>query len=245
MQDINFFDEADYFNDGGGLMDQRARKSLALMASIKDREIKKVLDVGCGTGFFTTKMKDLIKPEELWGTDISKKALKHSKKLGIKVKKADLNKKFDFKDNYFDLVNCGEVIEHIYNPDNLLKEINRVMAPGGYLIITTPNLASWLNRVIFLFGIQPFFTEVSTENKTLGYSFLKRFVDKGKPIGHVRVMTLQAFKDILKYHGFEIVSVKGAYVPFRFIKHFDVFFSVFPSLSSVMLIKARKLETKK
>lgn len=244
MKQINFFDEADYFDEGGGILDQRATKSLDLMKEIKDREIKKVLDVGCGTGYFTMKMKELLRPEELWGTDLSNKALKHSKTLGIKVKKADLNKKFDFKSNYFDLINCGEVIEHIYNPDNLLREINRVLSPGGYLIITTPNLASWINRLVFLFGVQPFFTEVSTENKRLGYSVLTRFVGEGKPLGHVRVMTLAAFKDLLEYHGFEIVSVRGAGVPFGAIRPFDKLFSVFPPLSSVMLIKARKKEIK-
>lgn len=238
MKLINFFDEADYFNVDSAIIDDRAKKSLRLMREIPNRP-KKVLDVGCGTGFFTSKIKK-VTGAEVYGIDISKKALKLARKHGIRTGLADLNKRFPFKDGEFDMVNCGEVIEHMYNPDNLLREINRVLKKGGYLVITTPNLASWLNRIALALGIQPFFTEVSTENKNLGHSFLRKFVDNGRPMGHLRVMTLNALKDILRHSGFRIIKVKGAYVPFRGIKYFDSIFSIFPSLSSVLVVLARK-----
>lgn len=44
------------------------------------------------------------------------------------------------------------VIEHLINPDNAISEAYRVLKPGGFLIIATPNQASWVNRVLLLFG---------------------------------------------------------------------------------------------
>ena len=55
------------------------------------------------------------------------------------------------------------MIEHLYNPDHMLEECRRVLKPGGLLIISTPNLQAWYNRILFLFGVQPIFYEVSHE----------------------------------------------------------------------------------
>lgn len=240
MKTQNFFDEADYFDEKKEILDDRAKTSLQLIRKAKKNILlNKVLDVGCGTGFFSSKIKEVARAE-VYGIDFSKKALKHAKGYGIKTKRADLNSRIPFNNSEFDMVNCGEVIEHMYNPDNLLREIHRVLKPDGYLLITTPNLASWYNRIALLLGIQPFFTEISTENKRLGYSFLKRFVDNGKPIGHVRIITLKGLKDLLKFHNFKVIEVRGAYVPFRYIRFFDRFFRNFPSLSSVLIILAKK-----
>ena len=58
-----------------------------------------------------------------------------------------------FGDETFDLVIFSEVIEHFYNsPKPVLAEINRVLVPGGWLILTTPNVVSMANRKRFLLG---------------------------------------------------------------------------------------------
>ena len=51
----------------------------------------------------------------------------------------DLDKKFPFKDNYAENIVAGELIEHLLNPHEFLKECYRVIKPGGRLILTTPN----------------------------------------------------------------------------------------------------------
>jgi len=61
-----------------------------------------------------------------------------------------------FKDNIFDLVTCSEVLEHIAEPKKALKEMYRVLKPGGRLLISTPNRFAaefwvklfWLPRAI-------------------------------------------------------------------------------------------------
>ena len=112
----------------------------------------------------------------------------------------------------------------------------------GYFYISTPNLASWFNRVIFLFGYQPFFTEISNEDKTLGLKFTQAFTKNRAPLGHIRVFTLKGLIDLLEYHGFVIMNKYGGkieYLP-RFMKPFDKFFSNFPYLASDLFVVARK-----
>jgi len=58
-----------------------------------------------------------------------------------KNKKADYfydGTTFPFQDNEFDSVITNEVFEHVFNPDNFLREIYRVLKPGGILLITVP-----------------------------------------------------------------------------------------------------------
>jgi SAM-dependent methyltransferase len=57
----------------------------------------------------------------------------------------------------FDVVFAGEVIEHMYDDTRFLHEIHRILAPGGMLSLTTPNLFFLVNRVIMPFGRMPHF----------------------------------------------------------------------------------------
>ncbi len=54
-----------------------------------------------------------------------------------------------------------EVIEHLYNSDLVISEIYRILKRNGILILSTPNLASWINRLVLLLGYQPFSHDVS------------------------------------------------------------------------------------
>lgn len=51
-----------------------------------------------------------------------------------------------FQDNFFDTVTAGELIEHLENPEAFVREVNRVLVRQGFLILTTPNRKSWVNR---------------------------------------------------------------------------------------------------
>ena len=64
-------------------------------------------------------------------------------------------------DSSVDIVIMSELIEHLVDPDRHLDEAWRVLRPGGTLLLSTPNLAAWYNRVLLACGIQPLFTEVS------------------------------------------------------------------------------------
>jgi len=58
-----------------------------------------------------------------------------------------------FANDEFDVAFCSEVLEHIANPQEVVKEIFRILRPGGILILSTPNSAFWIYRLASIFGI--------------------------------------------------------------------------------------------
>ena len=105
----------------------------------------KVLDVGAGAGAFSQRLTDLgynvtaldSDPEKWIPTEIPFLQLNIDAGIAGSVQKM------------FDAVCCLEVIEHVENPWNLLREIYSVVEPGGYLLLSTPNITSFLSRSIF------------------------------------------------------------------------------------------------
>ena len=201
----------------------------------------KVFEPGCGIGILGFYLKNKFKVD-VYGMELSKTAIKKAKINGIKIKKGNLNNRWPYKSNSFDYVVSSQVIEHILDTDNFIKESKRILKKDGILCISTPNLAAWFNRAIFIFGYQPFFTEVSNEDKTLGLKFTRLLTKNRDSLGHLRVFTLRALVDLLEYHGFTILDKKGGEVEYlpSYLKFFDKFFSNFPYLASDLYIVAKK-----
>src|SRR3982751_391611 len=93
--------------------DDRFNKMIAMVKSMKPKP-EHVLDIGCGTGFFSNKIKEIYPASEVYGIDISQKALTIGKKQfkNINFKLVDAEGKLPFVDNFFRLVISGEHIEH-------------------------------------------------------------------------------------------------------------------------------------
>lgn len=211
---------------------------------------KRVLDIGCGTGFFSKKISEIYPMANIYGIDISQRALSIAKQKyqNIKFIKSDAELQLPFKNNFFDLIISGEHIEHTKDVDTYLLEIYRVMTRNGILILTTPNLGSWLNRMLLLFGLQPFYLEPSLRKTLpiLSY-FGKTFPEdlSASPSGHLRLYTLNMLKKLLEYYGFALVEVKGrAILKGYVLKQIDLFFSKIPSLSYGLVLKLKKKSKK-
>jgi len=69
----------------------------------------------------------------------------------VRVGGVDLNHFLPFRSESFDAVDIVEVIEHIENQAQLVREIHRVLKPGGVLLVSTPNVLNAMSRVRFLF----------------------------------------------------------------------------------------------
>lgn len=97
----------------------------------------KLLDVGCCRGGLR---KYLHGELEYYGVDILTNNFKHYIRI-------DLNSKLlPFKDKQFDAVNCSDVLEHLFYPFEMLKEIKRVLKDDGFVLISLPNDRG-LNRI--------------------------------------------------------------------------------------------------
>jgi ubiquinone/menaquinone biosynthesis C-methylase UbiE len=101
-----------------------------------------ILDLGCGRGSGTLMIRNSYdKKVRVFGVDIDKKNIDLANKLYGRDCKFILAKGEDlpFKNNFFDIVCSGEVLEHVINLNKTLSEVNRVLKRGGSFIITFPN----------------------------------------------------------------------------------------------------------
>ena len=146
-----------------GLTNYLREKALVELLDPKIQDI--VLDVGCAAGRQLLEISNRI--AQGVGTDISiafiEKADTRAKEVGVtnlsfRQSKAE---ELPFPERFFDKVICAEVLEHVFKKDSALNEIKRVLKPGGYLIITVPNLNAdgtlWgrLLRVLKFRSFQP------------------------------------------------------------------------------------------
>lgn len=86
------------------------------------------------------------------GLDISETAIRRCNERGIQALVHDLDYPAPFADNSFDVAISFEVLEHLFQPEVVLRDIHRVLKPGGVALITVPNVAYLSNRLLFLLG---------------------------------------------------------------------------------------------
>jgi SAM-dependent methyltransferase len=108
-----------------------ARKNLGSAISAFSTNIYgHLLDVGCGTKPYHS----LFKVESYRGLDIDSPV---TRQRGIADDLYD-GTQFPYQNETFDSALCNQVLEHVFNPDEFLTEINRVLKPGGKLLLTVP-----------------------------------------------------------------------------------------------------------
>jgi SAM-dependent methyltransferase len=106
----------------------------------------------------------------------------------------------------YDVIFCGEVLEHLFSPDALLRDLRVLLQPSGILILSTPNLGYYVNRLLLVLGISPLFLENSAERK-LGRK--TRLLGQNNPTeGHIRLFTYGAAKDLIARERFLIERVR-------------------------------------
>ena len=89
---------------------------------------------------------------EVWGVEVNPTAALVAQKRGIRVKVANVEEGLPFERGYFDVVNAGEVVEHLYDTKFFFDEVHRVLKKDGTFFFTTPNLNSLENRIRVLTG---------------------------------------------------------------------------------------------
>lgn len=123
------------------------------------------LDIGAGSG-------DLLKLLTSKIATISHACDYHTERFkidGVPIENVNLNTdNLPYSDNSFDLVTCSEVIEHVENYRQVLREAKRVLKKGGLLILTTPNVLNMKSRIrYFCTGFYNLFGPLPIKNDKL------------------------------------------------------------------------------
>ena len=229
-----FYDEY-VLREQGDLREDRIRK---IIGALPER-IDVVLDIGCGRGTLLRIIRERFGAKRLVGVDLAPETPSHLRAMAMEGYASDASAGLNFETGSFDVVVCGEVIEHVVDTDGLVSEILRVLKPGGVMVLTTPNLAYALNRAILLLGLQPLFTETSLR-KNMGRRW--RFLGQSGPVqGHLKVFTIGALRELVTACGFEDPQVQG----YRFFQTgalgwIDGVFSAKSSLAAGFVLVARK-----
>ncbi len=105
----------------------------------KFRSTNRILDAGCGQGFFLNEARK--RGWEVYGTEYSERAVEICREKGIEMRTGALSENL-FDPEFFDVITSFEVIEHINNPLEEIKLIKRFLRPGGLFYCTTPNFNS-------------------------------------------------------------------------------------------------------
>lgn len=150
------------------------------------QQIHRVLEAGCGEARFVFSLSSLAHLSV--GVDFSRQAIqKAGKQKAVAEKKGIISlclaeiENLPFQDNSFDLILSLGVIEHFRDPTPLLKEMMRVLTPGGLLFVEVPNKRSfgrsegWMARARKIFGYHDFYTDEELSNiiKQVGFRVMK------------------------------------------------------------------------
>lgn len=117
-----------------------------------DGAVRRALDVGCNRGsiefLFQTLYPEKAAATAIDGIDVSAQAIRQASELGLQNCHFQVysGSRFPYPSATFDLVVLVEVLEHVPAKEELLREIQRVLKPGGRLFLTTPNPECWALR---------------------------------------------------------------------------------------------------
>ncbi len=119
-----------------GNINVRMREPILRLLDVKRGET--VLDAGCGLGYFLLKLQQT--GATLHGMDVSPESVEFVRKHITPHVQVGSVETIPYPENTFDKILFCEVIEHIEDDANVLREIRRVLKPGGRVVITTPSL---------------------------------------------------------------------------------------------------------
>ncbi len=112
---------------------------------------RRILDVGCGAGALGKVLKEERGAEEVCGIEFMEEAYTRALNVLDRVYLGNIETMpLPFEDNYFDCIICADVLEHLVEPEAVLRKLDRVLAPHGVVVISIPNARNY--EVIKMLG---------------------------------------------------------------------------------------------
>lgn len=153
---------------------------------------KRVLDVGCATGLLGEKLKQQ-KNCYVAGIEVEENVARKAMSVYDEVVIADVENldAIPFSQKYFNIIVLGDVLEHLKNPERVLKMLKEYLADDGYVLISVPNVSHWRIRLMLLFG-------------RFNYSKYG-ILDEN----HLRFYTQKTFKQMVERCGYRVERLEG------------------------------------
>jgi len=198
----------DFYNKYDAFNTHASFEKIKRLIDFQNSKKLKILDIACGDGRVA---EELIKiGHEVYGIDISEKAVKLANEKGVKAELANV-------ENYqpeqkFDLVIATDILEHLFEPLEILKKMKKWLTENGKIIVNMPNHFDLRNRLRILFGKS--IVHWSHKNLMEGWNY-----------AHIRFLTLREFKEMIKKADFYIAKeqynfMSGGLIPSRFTPKF-------------------------
>ena len=160
----------------------------------------RLLDMGCGLGFFLKAMEPYSN-WETYGSEISPAAVRYAREtLGLTNVVCGRLEDSDLPQNSFDLITIWDVLEHLLRPDPLLRHCHALLKEGGTFFIRTPNVFVHLPRarlLKLLWGMQPRFAYLQACHHLHHYSMssIRRLLERNG-FTHVNFVHLHPIQSV-------------------------------------------------
>jgi SAM-dependent methyltransferase len=182
-----------------------------ILAVVADAEPEALLDLGCDDGSWTERLAKAAGSRLLRtsGIEIVEEARLAAERRGIDAVAADLNERWPYEDDAFDLVHANQVIEHVRDLDLFVGEIRRVLRPRGRAVVCTENLASWHNVAALVLGYTPFSLTNISERGAIGNPFniaSTPAAELDPAWFHTRVLTGVGLSHLFELHELPVVE---------------------------------------
>lgn len=186
----------------------------AILRLVQPRTGGVLLDVGCADGSDAVTLAERAGVERVLGLELADQFIEPARAKGLDVQKADITRPWPLDDASVDVVHSNQVIEHLAETDHFMREIRRVLRPGGYAIVSTNNLASWHNIVALILGWQPLPAHVSDE-AVVGNPLAMEETRYGERIHrHLRIFTGRALSGLAEAHQLRLdCAIGSGYYP--------------------------------
>lgn len=160
---------------------------------------ERVLDVGCSSGYLARPLVE--RGATVVGIDADERAAEEARSVCEQVLVGDVETMaLPFEDASFDLVLCGDVLEHLRDPDAFLARVRPLVRPGGRLVLTTPNVANWAMRIGLLAGRWRY-RDRGILDRTHTHLFTKKTLEEALERAGYRIVAFDVTAPVPRFNG--------------------------------------------
>ena len=157
---------------------------------MEKKDVKNILDVGCGFGLLSKELKKTYPKLDLYGIEHAKEASQSSHKI-LKLLQCNIENmaliKSKLKTQKFDVIIFSDVLEHLYDPVGIIKSYQSLLKQDGIIVVTVPNIANIFSRIALLFGFFNY-SETGVTDKTHIRFFNKKNLKELAEESHLKIV---------------------------------------------------------